>query len=515
MRYRFFYIIIFLQIAVFAFAQSNQDRSLQAYRLIDQGRVAQGVAILEELVAMPGGDNPDDMFMLAVQYYKGAPDLQRDFTRAYQYFLRSAQKGNEEAMYSLGVMYEKGEYGDPDYRKAREWFEKAAAQGHTKAQQRVHNLQAMNQEALDLYESALLDIKRFERNSALKKLKQAHEMGLIEATVKLGDMYAQGLGTRNRSGSNITEAKRYYEYAARHDHPHAMYLYAFLLENSGDSRELRSAHDWYLKAAEYGDSTALTHSAIVTYKTALRLSESDEEFRGDKGRDRFVAERGELLTEAKELLEEPAAMGDPLACFYMGLMCRYDYAKAQQYLLQATGRLYDTRLEDELQVLLGDCYRFGNHDYAKANAAYEKARRNGNTHGIVALALSQVEMNNKNSSDRKKAENDAWTQLDIASRQDNMGYALYGIALCYRDGIGVKKNKDNYRTYLAEAAVTYHLPEALYEYANTFCMKDKKTVNDPDHGFAARVNYVKMAAQEGYPPAVDQVAKAAWPAWPH
>ena len=177
MRYRFFYIIIFLQIAVFAFAQSNQDRSLQAYRLIDQGRVAQGVAILEELVAMPGGDNPDDMFMLAVQYYKGAPDLQRDFTRAYQYFLRSAQKGNEEAMYSLGVMYEKGEYGDPDYRKAREWFEKAAAQGHTKAQQRVHNLQAMNQEALDLYESALLDIKRFERNSALKKLKQAHEMG--------------------------------------------------------------------------------------------------------------------------------------------------------------------------------------------------------------------------------------------------------------------------------------------------------------------------------------------------
>ena len=51
-----------------------------------------------------------------------------------------AQKGDREAQYNLGLMYEQGYGIAPDQQQAAAWFEKAAAQGSAPAQAALGNL---------------------------------------------------------------------------------------------------------------------------------------------------------------------------------------------------------------------------------------------------------------------------------------------------------------------------------------------------------------------------------------
>lgn len=48
---------------------------------------------------------------------------------------KEAEKGDPYAQYFLGLIYEEGKYLERDTEKAKEWFAKAAAQGHKKAQE--------------------------------------------------------------------------------------------------------------------------------------------------------------------------------------------------------------------------------------------------------------------------------------------------------------------------------------------------------------------------------------------
>ena len=54
------------------------------------------------------------------------------------------EQGHRSAQYNLGLMYRDGHGVDVNYKKAIEWYEKAAEQGLAKAQ---HNLGIMYQKA--------------------------------------------------------------------------------------------------------------------------------------------------------------------------------------------------------------------------------------------------------------------------------------------------------------------------------------------------------------------------------
>lgn len=53
---------------------------------------------------------------------------------------KSAEKGDAYAQYFLGLIYMEGQYAKRDTTLAKEWFEKAAAQGHTKASELLEQL---------------------------------------------------------------------------------------------------------------------------------------------------------------------------------------------------------------------------------------------------------------------------------------------------------------------------------------------------------------------------------------
>ena len=62
-------------------------------------------------------------------YHKG-----QDYGKARQWFEKAAAQGDAMAQGNLGVLYENGQGVPQDYGKARQWYEQAAAQGYAKAQ---------------------------------------------------------------------------------------------------------------------------------------------------------------------------------------------------------------------------------------------------------------------------------------------------------------------------------------------------------------------------------------------
>ena len=53
------------------------------------------------------------------------------------FFEKSADLGNTDAMYNLGMCYEQGNGVTKDLSKAREWYTKAAAQGSEDAKTKL------------------------------------------------------------------------------------------------------------------------------------------------------------------------------------------------------------------------------------------------------------------------------------------------------------------------------------------------------------------------------------------
>ncbi|MDO4440829.1 MAG: tetratricopeptide repeat protein [Moraxella sp.] len=76
--------------------------------------------------------NPQDA---TTQYRTGvAYDLTGDYKKAIEYYIKSAEQGNDKAQYNLGTLYYNGEGTTRDYAKALEYYTKSAEQGNPEAQ---------------------------------------------------------------------------------------------------------------------------------------------------------------------------------------------------------------------------------------------------------------------------------------------------------------------------------------------------------------------------------------------
>lgn len=67
------------------------------------------------------------------QMFRKADDENRDYSRAAEWFRRSAQQGYRKAQFKLGLMYARGLGVTQDYIEAYAWLKIAASQGSHKA----------------------------------------------------------------------------------------------------------------------------------------------------------------------------------------------------------------------------------------------------------------------------------------------------------------------------------------------------------------------------------------------
>lgn len=74
--------------------------------------------------------------------YATGSGTEQDYVKAREWYEKAAAQGYTSAQNDLGTVYASGEGVTRDYIKAREWFEKAAAQGYAPAQNDLGTLYA-------------------------------------------------------------------------------------------------------------------------------------------------------------------------------------------------------------------------------------------------------------------------------------------------------------------------------------------------------------------------------------
>lgn len=135
----------------------------------------------EEVQTWAARGNVDAQYILGTMYNfgDGAP---QDYTKAQQWLEKAAAQGDARAQFALGAMYDRGQGVPKDYFMARKWFEQAAAQGDADAQGALGRI----------YESGNGVPQNYRQ--AAKWYEQAAVQGNMWAQFDLGWLYANGQG---------------------------------------------------------------------------------------------------------------------------------------------------------------------------------------------------------------------------------------------------------------------------------------------------------------------------------
>lgn len=146
-------------------------------------------------------NNGNDDLTSAVNAYEKA-----DYAKALHHLQIAAEKGNTEAMVSLGLMYKKGEGTTIQKSKAIYWWEQAAAK---EADSAYIHLGAI------YYEGAIGIPKDYKKS--MEWYQKAAQKNNPQAFFMIGNMYEKGLGVR----PNKTEAIQWYRKSAEKGHKEA------------------------------------------------------------------------------------------------------------------------------------------------------------------------------------------------------------------------------------------------------------------------------------------------------
>lgn len=123
------------------------------------------------------------LLLLPVLAWADTPIVFSDVSAGvFRFQIKLAEQGNSEAQYKVGEMYETGKGADKDLGQARDWYTKAAKQGHKKAEYKLLYL--------DISSNGLTDTSK----NQLSALRTEANSGNADAMYFLGKMFASGVG---------------------------------------------------------------------------------------------------------------------------------------------------------------------------------------------------------------------------------------------------------------------------------------------------------------------------------
>lgn len=216
-------------------------------------------------------------YALAMNYYQMG-----ELNKAFEFMLQAAEEGADEqgvaqAQFGLGVMYNRGEGVEQDYKSAVSWYEKAALKG---------NVEAMNNLA-NCYNNG----QGVEENlpEAFKWWLKAAQERYEPCYIIIADIYYQGIyGVKK----NFKEAAFWYEKAAKSGDPQGAYnLSCLYYQGTGVKRNYNKSFELLMQSEEnqYYTQQALGEhyyygrgvekdvlKAINYFKNYLNLIESED-----------------------------------------------------------------------------------------------------------------------------------------------------------------------------------------------------------------------------------------------
>lgn len=90
-------------------------------------------ALAKKLLPLAQKGNVQALYQLGVLFNDGK-GLQKDYSKAAQCYRKAAEQGHQKAQLYLGLLYQNGRGVEQDYKQAAQWLTKSAEQGEQKAQ---------------------------------------------------------------------------------------------------------------------------------------------------------------------------------------------------------------------------------------------------------------------------------------------------------------------------------------------------------------------------------------------
>jgi uncharacterized protein len=308
-----------------------------------------------------------------------------------QILINGANKGDANAQFNLGLMYEYGQGVPQDYEEAVKWYKKAAEQNFAGAQ---YNLGLLCEDGKGLPQDYKESVKWYTK---------AAEHDFVIAQHNLALLYANGQGVPQ----DYKEAVKWYTKAAEQGDANSQYnlglMYAY---GKGVPQNYKEAVKWYTKAAEQGLPRAQYRLVYMYCKDKDFTGDSNEMVKclkkfADQGLASAQCGLGSMYDygkgvpqdykEAVKWFTKAAEQGDTLAQYSLGLMyvngkgVPQDYKEAFKWITKAAeqgnaGAQYD----------LGVMYENGEgvpQDYKEAVKWYTKAAEQGEAFAQYKLGI--------------------------------------------------------------------------------------------------------------------------------
>ncbi|RHZ79884.1 hypothetical protein Glove_140g3 [Diversispora epigaea] len=184
----------------------------------------------------------------------------KDEVKAFQWYLKSAERGNINGQNNLGYCYENGIGTIENKQKAFQWYLKSAKGGNSDGQNNIR-----------LYYKNGIGIIKDEEEAFQWYLKAA-EKGNSKAQNNLGFCFENGIGTIE----NKEKAFRWYLKSAKGGNSDGQNNTGHCYKNGiGITKDEEKAFLWYLKAAENGNSKAQNNLGFC-YENGIGTIENNE-----------------------------------------------------------------------------------------------------------------------------------------------------------------------------------------------------------------------------------------------
>lgn len=262
---------------------------------------------------------------------------QKDFTTSLAYFLKAANEGNRDAMYSVAGQYARGEGVEKDSANYTKWLGKAAAAGNDIA---MYVLGFLYDNGRYLPKDSVLAIQWYTKGA---------EAGNAEAKNNLGIKYSKGRWVEK----DYAKALQLFNEAADAGSPYGMFnLATMYMYGRGVPQNNTTALEWFQKAYEKNGAADAAYGIALFYEEGKAGLPKDERAamdwyqkanRGGKhsGAMQHIGQlyqygRGVSVdtAEARRWYQQAAALGNAFGMYYLGRMEK-DLQTATRWYLQA------------------------------------------------------------------------------------------------------------------------------------------------------------------------------------
>ena len=175
---------------------------------------------------------------------------EKDLKQAFDWFSKSAVKGNKFAQFSLANMYYYGNGVEKDLSEAFRWYSNADKQGQPYAAYAIAQMYS-NGEGV----AADKDLAHIYYQKALNGFLDLENKDRADDNLfyKIGMMYKNGLGTEK----DIAKAVDYFKRSALMDNKNGLYEYGkTLISSDYEKRDVEKGSSYLRKAIEYGNINA-------------------------------------------------------------------------------------------------------------------------------------------------------------------------------------------------------------------------------------------------------------------